>query len=175
MYAMPEVPFPELINRPKATMAKLAQARPHGLRLRRRDDVDLVLREVPADDPRTRTVDIAVKLLAELMQHADVRRLVVADVAPQVFPWIRFLPREAGEEFLQQLADLLRATEELDDPAPVLHLVTEWQHTAEVYADPELLAILMRGDDEHGDFGPVPPPPGAGTRVRSVEIGPPLT
>ncbi|MFC3743981.1 hypothetical protein [Paractinoplanes deccanensis] len=48
--------------------------------------------------------------------------------------------------------------EDLDTPAPVTQLLTEWRHTAEVYADPTILSALTRGAD---DFGPVPEPPSA--------------
>ena len=51
MTMVPEVPFSELINRPKATTAKLAASRVRELRLRRRDDDDLVLREAEAGLP----------------------------------------------------------------------------------------------------------------------------
>jgi hypothetical protein len=34
-------------------------------------------------------------------------------------------------------------------------MITEWRHTAEVHADPELLAALTRDSEDHG---PVPPP-----------------
>jgi len=42
--------------------------------------------------------------------------------------------------------------------APVVQLITEWRHTAEVHADPALVAILTQ---DLGDFGPVPAPPRA--------------
>ena len=37
-------------------------------------------------------------------------------------------------------------------------MITQWRHSAEVYADPVLLESLT-GDPE-GDLGPVPPPQG---------------
>jgi hypothetical protein len=37
-------------------------------------------------------------------------------------------------------------------------LLTQWRHSAEVYADPALLEILTR--EPEGDLGPVPRPPG---------------
>ena len=58
--------------------------------------------------------------------------------------------------FVVELVGTLRAVEDLGTKAPVAQVIVEWQHTAEVYADPELLAILQR--DHPGDFGPVPPP-----------------
>jgi hypothetical protein len=44
----------------------------------------------------------------------------------------------------------MSASESLGNPAPVLQRIIEWKHTAEVWADPELLAILTsdRGDPD---------------------------
>jgi hypothetical protein len=39
-------------------------------------------------------------------------------------------------------------------------LLTQWRHSAEVYADPVLLEILTTEPD--GDMGPVPVPPDEG-------------
>jgi hypothetical protein len=58
--------------------------------------------------------------------------------------------------FAQELVDAMDASESLGSPTPVLQLITEWRHTAEIYADPELLAAL--GSDVVEDFGTVPPP-----------------
>jgi hypothetical protein len=44
----------------------------------------------------------------------------------------------------------------LDSSAPVAQLIIAWQHTAEVHADPELLAVLTSDSGE--DYGPVPAP-----------------
>jgi hypothetical protein len=40
--------------------------------------------------------------------------------------------------------------------APISQLLVEWRHTAEIYADPELYAILTAAHE--GDHGPVPEP-----------------
>jgi hypothetical protein len=48
------------------------------------------------------------------------------------------------------------ASSDLNNPAPIVQLITEWRQTAEVYADPELLASLRAG--VFGDFGEVPEP-----------------
>ena len=162
MVMLPEVPFSELINRPKATTGKLAQSRTHDLRLRRRGDNDLILREEQADQERTEMVNTAARFLAELMAEDEETQAAALRVAPKVFPWVRFLPEDSRGRFLAELADTLRATIDFDAPAPAVHqLVTEWRHTAEVYADPELLDILTRDHGSDDDFGPVPPPPGA--------------
>ncbi|MCK9869865.1 hypothetical protein MRI28_09415 [Nocardiopsis dassonvillei] len=160
MTMIPEVPFSELINRPKATTAKLAESRAHELRLRRRGDVDLVLRDADADREHNALVSAAVRFLRALVSGGQEKRRMALEVAPEVFPWMRFLPEQDAEMFLAELAELLHAIEELETNAPVLTLVTQWKHTAEVYADPETLEALTRERDPDADFGPVPPPGG---------------
>jgi hypothetical protein len=166
MTTIPEVPFSELINRPKATTAKLAASRTHELRLRRRDDVDLVLREAEADERRSEMVNTAARFLRALVLGGEDENRMASKLACTVFPWVRYLPEEDLQTFLEEFAEVLRATEDFADPAPAVHQFTiEWKHTAEVYADPETLAALTRKHDPDADFGPVPPPPG----VEEVE------
>jgi hypothetical protein len=89
------------------------------------------------------------------MQHDDRVRSLVTDVMPAAFPWVRFLSKQGVQAFVVELVAALEGAESLQNPAPVAQVVTAWQHTAEVCADPELLTIL-RQDGE--DFGPVPMP-----------------
>ncbi|GAB2958381.1 hypothetical protein GCM10023080_017680 [Streptomyces pseudoechinosporeus] len=50
----------------------------------------------------------------------------------------------------------MRAADSLGNSASVAQLLIAWQHTAEVYSDPELLAALTR---DHGeDYGPAADP-----------------
>ncbi|WP_017573455.1 hypothetical protein [Nocardiopsis halotolerans] len=159
MTMIPEVPFSELVNRPKATTAKLAESRAHELRLRRRDDVDLVLRESEADQQRTEMVNTAARFLRALVPGGEEETNMARKIVGGVFPWVRYLPEADVQTFLAEFADVLRATEHFDNPAPAVHqFVIEWQHTAEVYADPEVLAALTRERDPDADSGPVPPP-----------------
>lgn len=61
--------------------------------------------------------------------------------------WLQFLPDSAIEQLRSEVAKV--------DSVPALtQLLIEWQHTAEVYADPESHAVLSRPHD--GDYGPVP-------------------
>jgi hypothetical protein len=162
MAIVPEVPFSELINRPKATTAKLAASQGRELRLRRRDDDDLVLREADADRRRTEMVNIAGRFLRALVKGGGEGQRVARGLASEVFPWVRFLPPSDLDGFLDELAETLTALEDLDTNAPVFTLVTQWRHTAEVYADEGAFKDLTRTPDPEADFGPVPPPEGLG-------------
>ena len=94
-----------------------------------------------------------------LMQHSESVRDLVTDVMPTAFPWVRFLPREDMQAFVVELVDTLQAADSLGTPAPVTQLITQWQHTAEVHADPRLLAILRQDGEDLGDVSA----PGAAT------------
>jgi hypothetical protein len=149
-----EVLFSELVNKPTDTVAKLKRSR--DLRLRRRDDEDLVLTTAARAEQNTEVVSATTRMFMALMQHDEQARALLLDVMPEAFPWVRFLPREDVQKFLVDLVTTLRAVEEIDSPAPVAQVITEWRHTAEIHADPELLATLT----QHGeDFGQVQPPP----------------
>jgi hypothetical protein len=100
-------------------------------------------------------VSATTRMFVALMQHDEHARAFLLDVLPEAFPWVRFLPREDVPAFLVELIGTLRAVEELGSPAPVVQVITEWRHTAEVHADPELFAALTENSADHG---PVPPP-----------------
>jgi hypothetical protein len=151
---MTEVLFSELVNKPKDTVAKLGSSR--DLRLRRRDDEDLMLTTAARAEQNTEFVSATTRLFVALMQHDEQARALLLDVIPEAFPWVRFLPRQDVQAFLVELIGTLRAVEELDSPAPVTQVITEWRHTAEVHADPELFATLTTEGEDHGAV-PMPP------------------
>ncbi|WP_199546337.1 hypothetical protein [Streptomyces sp. N35] len=98
---------------------------------------------------------IATRRMAAAMLRTSAGRALFLDVLPTVFPWARFLSASDVRDFAVELAHAL----DTDDPADtsiVAQLIAEWQHTAEVQADPELYAVLTT--DSPGDFGPVPEP-----------------
>lgn len=147
----PEVPFSDLQLHSKATMEKLRLSRSRTLRLRRRDDEDLVLTTASRADQEDVVMSATTKMFVALMQRDDAARALVVDVLPEAFPWVQFLPREDVERFVLDLVTTLRAAESLDNPAPVALVIESWRHTAEVYADPELAAALAAAtDDDHG-------------------------
>lgn len=155
MARMAEALFSELVNRPKDTVAKLRASR--HLRLRRRDDEDLVLTTAARAEQDSEMVSATTRMFVALMQHDEEARSLLLHVVPEAFPWVRFLPREDVQGFLIDLVSTLRAVEELDNVGPVVQVIIEWRHTAEIYADPELLAILRQDGD---DFGSVSAPSG---------------
>ena len=77
---------------------------------------------------------VTARMLVALMQRDPRARELVTDVLPEVFPWVAFLSRDEGEEFVVELVATLRAAESLDNPAPVVQVIDAWRHTAEALA-----------------------------------------
>ncbi|GLB86958.1 hypothetical protein SRL2020028_62140 [Mycobacterium kiyosense] len=83
-------------------------------------------------------------------------REVVTEILPEVFPWVAFLSRDEVQEFVAELVSTMRAADSIDNPAPVIQVIESWRHTAEVLADPELAAVLLKPSES--DYGAVPAP-----------------
>jgi hypothetical protein len=82
----------------------------------------------------------------------SVGRPPLAEILPQAFPWIRFLPDHDRVTFAREFVELT----ETGDATALLQLITAWRHTAEIHADPELLATLS--SETVDDFGVVTAP-----------------
>lgn len=154
-----EVNFSDLSNKPVETVGKLQRSPSQALRVHRRgNEEDLVLTTATRAAEVTENASATTKLFITLMRESDHARSLATEVLPTAFPWVKFLPTEQVQEFVVELVDTIEAAESIDNPAPVATLIAAWRHTAEVYADPELLAAL-RSDGE--DLGPATPPPAA--------------
>jgi len=97
-------------------------------------------------------VDFTSRLLSSLVSTGNLA--VIRRILPDAIPWIVFLPEADVEDLLTELVAVARGAAALDNLAPVAILITQWRHTAEVYADPVLLELVTR--EPAGDFGPVP-------------------
>jgi hypothetical protein len=152
----PEINFSELSNKPVEAVRKLRDSPTRSVRVHRRgDEEDLVLVTASRADEVREVVSTTTALFVALMQTDALARELVTGVMPKAFPWVRFLPKEDLREFVVELVDTLEAADSLGNLAPVTQVIAEWRHTAEIHADPELLAIL-RQDGQ--DFGEVPEP-----------------
>ena len=145
----------DLLNKPKATLARLAGNR--RLVLHRRDAEDLVITTAERAAADTAVVRDTTRLFREMMRKDPMVMTLAVQVLPAVFPWVRHLNDDERQEFAAQWLEALEAAGELGNGAAVEGLVAAWQHTAEIIADPELFAILTREHDG-SDYGPVPPP-----------------
>jgi len=149
-----DVPFSELLHHPAATADRL-EAVP-ALRLRRRDAHDLALIRVEQLEQDRTVVAFATHLLAGLVRSGELG--VLRRLLPDALPWVTFLPEQDFESFVADLVAVARGAADLGNLAPIAVLLTQWRHSAEIYADPALLEILTR--EPEGDFGPIPAPEG---------------
>jgi hypothetical protein len=154
MTAITEVPFSQLVQQPRETVAKLEDSPRRRLRLERRDGNDLILEA--AD--RAEAKDDALRFSGSLFFHLvktdkGARALLLA--LPDVFPWVRFLPKADVQAFLVELVDTIHACAEMGNVAALMPVIVAWQQTAEIYSDPELLKAASAPLDGT-DYGEVP-------------------
>ena len=154
---MDVVPFSDLQLRGKATVeAWLRESANRVLVVRRRDAEDLVLTTASRAAQAREASSVTSRISVALMHRDPHVRELVADVVPEVFPWVAFLPDDEVGEFVAELVSTMKAAESIDNPAPVAQVIDAWRHTAEVLADPERAAVLSAPSD--GDFGSVQAP-----------------
>lgn len=156
-----EANFSELINKPKDTVARMQGSLRRGMRLHRRDDEDLYLTTAARADEVVQVVDSTTRMFVALMRNEPGAVKILSGVLPEAFPWVRFLPEKDARTFLVEFVETARASTDLGTVSPIAQLITEWRHTAEVYADPDLHRTLTA---DHGDtdLGEVPVPEVAG-------------
>jgi hypothetical protein len=73
---------------------------------------------------------------ADLLRLGDLDAMLAE--LPAVLPWAQYLPAPDRLEFLREL---IQATED-GDTAGMLQSLTDWQQTAELYADTTVVTIL---------------------------------
>jgi hypothetical protein len=151
--AFADLPFSEFLHHPSAVAERLADVRV--LRLRRRGFADLALMRADQAERDGIVVDFTAGLLAGLVRHGSPETL--RTVLPEALPWVTFLPEADVVPFIRELVTVAQGAASIEDLTPLSVLLTQWRHTAEVYADPALLDILTR--EPEGDLGPVPAPP----------------
>jgi hypothetical protein len=151
--AYEDVPFSELLHHPAATAERLNGVR--ALRLRRRDAGDLALMRIDQLERDESVMEFTTRLLAGLVSSENIA--VVRRLLPDAVPWAAFLPEDDFDAFVTELVTVARGAAALGNLAPVAVVLTQWRHSAEVFADPVLLEMVTR--EPEGDLGPVPVPP----------------
>lgn len=150
-----DLSFSEFLHRPAAAAARLNHVRV--LRLRRRDGEDLALVRADQAESDRVVVDFTARLLAGLVRVTSLE--AVRQALPDALPWVRFLPDADVDALLRELVDTVHGAASLDNLNPVSTLLIQWRHTAEVYADPSLLALVTH--EPEGDLGPAAAPAAA--------------
>ena len=149
------VPFSELIQHPRETTLRLDKT--ETLRLVRRNQPDLMLATVERAERDAEVFDITTRLLVGIIAREPSPEVLRSSLTG-VFAWTKFLPDNEVDEFLVELVDVARASAEIRNLRPVAQVIVEWQHTAEIHADPDLYRRLTREHSTEDDFGPVEVP-----------------
>jgi hypothetical protein len=79
-----------------------------------------------------------------------------SELLASAVPWVTLLPEADFDAFVAELVGVAQGAAALGNLAPLAVCLTQWQHSAEIYADPVLLDILTK--ESEGDLGPVPSP-----------------
>lgn len=149
-----EVSFSRLLQQPTDTMAKLEQSPRRRIRLDRRDGEDLILESASRAEAEDEALSMASRLFVSLVKNDSGARALLLSL-PDVFPWVRFLPKKDVQVFLVELVETIQACVSLDNVAALAPVIAAWQGTAEIYSDPELLKAATVPLDGT-DFGEVP-------------------
>jgi Family of unknown function (DUF6247) len=154
-----EANLSELLNKPVATLARLATNR--RLLLHRRDAEDLVLTTAERAAQDIAVVRDTTRLVSEMMRQEPAVMALAVQVLPAIFPWVRYLNDDEKREFAAEWLGTLSAAADMNNNAAVEGVVAAWQHTAEIIADPELYAIATKTHDtiENGERVPRPEVP----------------
>jgi hypothetical protein len=153
MTAIIGVPFSQLVQQPRETVARLEESPRRRLRLERRDGRDLILESADRAEANDKALTLTGRLFFQLMKtDKGARALLLA--LPEVFPWVRFLPRDDVRAFLVELVETMHACEDFGNVAALAPVIAAWQETAEIYSDPELLKAATQPIDGT-DYGEV--------------------
>ena len=150
-----EIPFSQLIQQPKATMAKLESSPRRRIRLDRRDGDDLILESAASAAAEDEALNVASQLFFSLVKNDEGARALLLSLA-DVFPWVQFLPTEDVRAFSVELVDTMRAAASVGNMAALAPVVAAWKTSAEIYSDPEMLKAATKPLDGV-DHGPVEP------------------
>ena len=122
--------------------------------LTRRNDEDLVLSTVWRQNYREEATTVAAGALRSLARsHPD----LVASALAAELPWLSWLPEDEEVECVKQMVVDLAAGASVKSYRAFFQHLIQWKHSAEIHADPELLAEITR-PLTGPEYGPVPRP-----------------
>ncbi|MEU2031655.1 hypothetical protein [Nocardia amamiensis] len=148
-------PFSDLIRKQTSVFPALADA---DVILERRDAENLVL----SRSERFEAKETALRLLARTIAIiARSNRGLAEEVFAEELPWLKWLPDTGRAEAAAELLDQLIAGADTGLFTPFARDLVAWQHTAEIYAQPEL-AQRLAGPFDPSDFSEVSRPGQAG-------------
>jgi hypothetical protein len=136
-----EIPFSQLLQHSRETVANLEGSQSRRVRLVRRDGEDLFLESARRAEAEAEAILVTTRILSALAQTAEG---VLLDAFPAAFPWLRFLPPADAHAFVEEFTETARACAELGSLAALSPVIEAWRATAEIHSDPELLRSLTK-------------------------------
>jgi hypothetical protein len=84
------------------------------------------------------------RVLAQLIQTLPVTSPALVDALTTHYPWVRFLPEGDRAEFVREFLETMKACASINNFSRIEAVVYAWRSSAEIHADPELLAHLTK-------------------------------
>ena len=138
-----EVPYSSFLRGPSEVLPALE----HGdVQLDRRDAEALVITRARRYRAAMRGTSLASAMVRDLAKNDAA---LAAKLLAEQLPWLAWMPRGEQEGCLADILTNLAAGSETGTFEPFARSLAEWEHTAEVWADPELakrLSFELPGD-----------------------------
>ncbi len=127
-----EVPYSSFLRGPSEVLPALE----HGdVQLDRRDAEALVMTRARRYRAAMRGTSLASAMVRDLAKNdAELAGRLLAEQ----LPWLAWMPKAEQEDCLSEILTHLAAAAETGTFEPFARALTEWEHTAEVWADPDL-------------------------------------
>jgi hypothetical protein len=84
------------------------------------------------------------RVLALLIQTLQLSSSALVEALTTHYPWVRFLPERDRAEFVREFLETMKACASINNFSRIEAVVNAWRSSAEIHADPELLAHLSK-------------------------------
>jgi Family of unknown function (DUF6247) len=84
------------------------------------------------------------RVLALFIQTLPLTSPAFLDALTTHYPWMRFLPERDRAEFVREFLETMKDCASINNFSRIEAVVNAWRSSAEIHADPELLAHLTK-------------------------------
>ena len=141
--AVTEVPYSSFLRGPSEVLPALEYG---DVQLERRDAEALVVTRARRYQAAMRGTSLASAMVRDLAKNDAA---LAGRLLAEQLPWLAWMPNAEQEDCLSEILTHLAAAAETGTFEPFARALAEWEHTAEVWADPALakrLASELPGD-----------------------------
>jgi hypothetical protein len=83
-------------------------------------------------------------VLALFIQTLPLTSPALTDALTTQYPWVRFLPEGDPAEFVREFLETMKACASINNFSRIEAVVNAWRSSAEIHANPQLLAHLTK-------------------------------